>query len=87
MVAGVGAVGELQALALPQEVDGVLAGGVPAAQGLDANGSRRARAHLAGETTLEEIRFVLFGEPTYRLFEMVNDAVKVKEQMERLKRR
>jgi len=46
-----------------------------------------ARAHLAGETPLEEIRFVLFGEPSYRVFEMVNDAARVAEQMERLARR
>lgn len=43
-----------------------------------------ARRHLAGDTSLEEIRFVLFGEPAYRVFEMVNDAAKVAEQMERL---
>jgi O-acetyl-ADP-ribose deacetylase (regulator of RNase III) len=46
-----------------------------------------ATAHLAGETTLEEIRFVLFGEPTYRVFEMANDAEKVRAQMERLSSR
>jgi O-acetyl-ADP-ribose deacetylase (regulator of RNase III) len=46
-----------------------------------------ARRHLAGETTLEEIRFVLFDEPAYRVFEMVHDAAKVAEQMERLGRR
>jgi O-acetyl-ADP-ribose deacetylase (regulator of RNase III) len=46
-----------------------------------------ARAHLRGETSLEEIRFVLFGEPTYRVFESVNDAAAVQEQMERLRRR
>jgi O-acetyl-ADP-ribose deacetylase (regulator of RNase III) len=46
-----------------------------------------ARAHLAQSTSLEEIRFVLFGEPAYRVFEMVNDAAKVAEQMERLARR
>lgn len=46
-----------------------------------------ARAHLAGETGLEEIRFVLFGEPMYRLFEMALDAAKVAEQMERMRRR
>jgi len=50
-----------------------------------------ARAHLGGErggeTSLEEIRFVLFGEPAYRVFEMVNDAAKVAEQMERLRSR
>ncbi len=43
-----------------------------------------ARAHLAGETSLEEIRFVLFGEPSYRLFEAAQDAAKIREQMERL---
>ncbi|MCP3984362.1 MAG: hypothetical protein GY723_08230 [bacterium] len=46
-----------------------------------------ARSHLAGETTLEEIRFVLFGEPAYRVFEMVNDAAKVTAQMERMRSR
>jgi O-acetyl-ADP-ribose deacetylase (regulator of RNase III) len=46
-----------------------------------------ARAHLRGETSLEEIRFVLFGEPTYRVFEMVHDAAKVQEQMDRLRSR
>ena len=46
-----------------------------------------ARRHLAGETSLEEIRFVLFGEPAYRVFEMVNDAAKVAAQMERLRAR
>jgi O-acetyl-ADP-ribose deacetylase (regulator of RNase III) len=46
-----------------------------------------AAAHLAGETTLEEVRFVLFGEPTYRVFEMARDAAKVQEQMERLRSR
>ncbi len=47
-----------------------------------------ARRHLeAGDTTLEEIRFVLFGEPAYRVFEMVHDAAKVAAQMERLRRR
>jgi len=46
-----------------------------------------AQRHLAGESSLEEIRFVLFGEPAYRVFEMVNDAAKVAAQMERLKGR
>ena len=46
-----------------------------------------ARAHLAGQTTLTEIRFVLFGEPMYRLFEMANDAAKVAEQMARMRKR
>lgn len=43
-----------------------------------------ARAYAGGGTSLEEIRFVLFGEPAYRVFEMVNDAAKVAAQMERL---
>lgn len=46
-----------------------------------------ARAHLEGETFLEEIRFVLFGEPAYRLFEQVNDASRIAAQMARLERR
>jgi O-acetyl-ADP-ribose deacetylase (regulator of RNase III) len=45
-----------------------------------------ARRHLAEPTSVEEIRFVLFGEPAYRVFEMVHDAAKVAEQMERLAR-
>lgn len=43
-----------------------------------------ARSHLESETTVEEIRFVLFGEPAYRVFEMVNDQAKVAAQMARL---
>ena len=46
-----------------------------------------AREHLAGETSLSEIRFVLLGEPAYRLFEMTKDAAAVAAQMERLRRR
>jgi O-acetyl-ADP-ribose deacetylase (regulator of RNase III) len=46
-----------------------------------------ARAHLAADSKLEEIRFVLFGEPAYRVFEMVKDAAAVRDQMLRLRRR
>lgn len=46
-----------------------------------------ARAHLRGATTLTEIRCVLFGEPSFRVFEMVQDAAKVAEQMEKLRSR
>jgi O-acetyl-ADP-ribose deacetylase (regulator of RNase III) len=46
-----------------------------------------ARAHLRAATSLEEIRFVLFGEPSFRVFEMVQDAAKVTEQMARLRAR
>jgi O-acetyl-ADP-ribose deacetylase (regulator of RNase III) len=46
-----------------------------------------ARAHLAGETSLEEIRFVLRGEPSYRVFESANDAIAVRDQIARMRRR
>jgi len=46
-----------------------------------------ARDHLAGNTTLAEIRFVLFGEPTYRIFEATNDAAKIHDQMAKLRAR
>jgi O-acetyl-ADP-ribose deacetylase (regulator of RNase III) len=44
-----------------------------------------ARAHLDGDTPLEEIRFVLFGEPMYRVFESAKDAYAVRLQMERMR--
>ena len=46
-----------------------------------------ARAHLAGETALREVRFVLFGEPMFRVFEAALDAAKVEAQMEALRAR
>lgn len=46
-----------------------------------------ARRHMDSHGCLDEIRFVLFGEPAYRVFEMVNDAAQVSAGMERLKRR
>jgi O-acetyl-ADP-ribose deacetylase (regulator of RNase III) len=36
--------------------------------------------------TLEEIRFVLAGEPAYRVFEQVADAERIRIQMEKLRR-
>ena len=45
-------------------------------------GTARRFAEEKGDTAaLEEIRFVLLGEPAYRVFEMVNDAAKVEAQM------
>jgi len=46
-----------------------------------------ARAHLAGRTSLEEIRFVLLGEPAFRVFEMANDAARVAETLAKLQDR
>ena len=42
------------------------------------------RRHIDGGTSLEEVRFVVFGEPAYRLFEQVMDAEKIRKQLERL---
>jgi|DewCreStandDraft_4_1066084.scaffolds.fasta_scaffold257022_1 O-acetyl-ADP-ribose deacetylase (regulator of RNase III) len=42
-----------------------------------------ARAHLAGETSLEEIRFVLSDEPALRVFEAVQDGFRIAEQARR----
>jgi O-acetyl-ADP-ribose deacetylase (regulator of RNase III) len=42
-----------------------------------------ARAHLGGETSLEEIRFVLAGEPALRVFEAVQDGFRIAEQARR----
>ncbi len=44
-----------------------------------------ARRHLDGETSIEEIRFVLFGEPAYRVFEYVEDARRIQIQLEKLR--
>jgi len=45
-----------------------------------------AREHLAQKTSIEEVRFVLFGEPAYRMFEQVEDAERIRIQMEKLGR-
>jgi len=44
-----------------------------------------ARAQLGAGAALEEVRFVLRGEPAYRVFEMVDDAARVAAQMERMR--
>ena len=44
------------------------------------------RRHIDRGTELEEIRFVLFGEPAYRVFEQVHDAERIRIQMEKLRR-
>jgi O-acetyl-ADP-ribose deacetylase (regulator of RNase III) len=55
----------------------------PGGQDRSSGGSTPAEE----EPALEEIRFVLFGEPAFRLFEMVHDAAKVEAQMRRLRER
>ena len=49
--------------------------------------ARRYVQDRGANAIVEEIRFVLFGEPAFRLFEMVNDAAKVEEQMRKLRER
>ena len=46
-----------------------------------------ARRAAAQPSSLEEIRFVLYGEPAFRVFEMVDDAAKVEAQMRKLRDR
>ncbi len=46
-----------------------------------------ARRVAEAGCSMQEIRFVLYGEPAFRVFEMVQDAVKVEAQMRKLKGR
>lgn len=46
-----------------------------------------AQDHLAGATSVEEIRFVVAGEPAFRVFESVQDAARIAAQMARLRAR
>lgn len=78
---------DCQTVAIPAIGTGV--GGLPMQRCAEIS-LAEARAYAeaqAGRTSLEEIRFVLFGEPSYRLFEMVNDAAKVEAQMRKLRSR
>lgn len=45
-----------------------------------------ARLAVADPGRIEEIRFVVAGEPAFRVFESVQDAARIAEQMERLAR-
>jgi O-acetyl-ADP-ribose deacetylase (regulator of RNase III) len=45
-----------------------------------------AQRQLDGPSSLEEIRFVLFGEAAYRVFEQVHDAMRIRAQLERMRR-
>ncbi len=44
------------------------------------------QAFCAADSSLEEVHFVLYGEPDYRIFEQVHDAAKIRAQMEKLGR-
>ena len=73
----------LRSLALPAIGTGV--GGFPLQRCAEIM-LAEVDAHLEGESPLEEVRFVLFGEPAYRVFEQVQDAEKIRLQMEKLRR-
>lgn len=49
--------------------------------------ARRFAEERGDQGPLEEVRFVLMGEPSFRVFEMVNDAAKVEAQMRRMSER
>ena len=44
------------------------------------------RSFLDKPSSLEEVVFVIYGEPSYRIFEQVNDAAKIRAQMDKLRR-
>ena len=46
-----------------------------------------ARRVAEAGCSMQEIRFVLYGEPAFRVFEMVQDAVKIEAQMLKLQGR
>jgi O-acetyl-ADP-ribose deacetylase (regulator of RNase III) len=73
----------LQSIAFPAIGTGV--GGFPTQRCAEVMlGQVRAQQDDPG--SLEEVRFVLFGEPTYRVFEMVHDAELVKAGLAKLGR-
>ena len=74
----------LRSVAFPAIGTGV--GGYPIQKCAEVMLAEVQRHAESGSSSLEEVRFVLFGEPTYRVFEAVNDAEKVRIQMEKLRR-
>lgn len=46
-----------------------------------------AREFCQAGTSVEDLHFILAGEPLFRVFEMVHDAAKVEEQMKKLRER
>lgn len=73
----------LRSLAFPALGTGV--GGFPMQRCAEVM-LEETRRHLDGPTSLEEVRFVLLGEPAYRVFEMVNDAERVRAGLARLRK-
>jgi len=74
---------QLRSMAFPAVGTGV--GGFPLQRCAEVM-LAEVRSHLDAPTSLETVQFVLFGEPAYRVFEMVNDAEKVRAGLARLRR-
>ena len=73
----------LRSVALPAIGTGV--GGFPMQRCAELM-LEEAQGFAERDPRLEEIRFVLFGEPAYRLFEDVRDAAVIRVQLERMRR-
>ena len=73
----------LRSVALPAIGTGV--GGFPMQRCAEVM-LEEAQVFVERDPTLDEIRFVLLGEPAYRLFEQVRDAAKIRLQLERMRR-
>jgi O-acetyl-ADP-ribose deacetylase (regulator of RNase III) len=71
-----------RSLALPAIGTGV--GGLPLARCAEVM-LEEAQAHLRGPTSLEEVRFVLRGEPALRVFEQVHDQGRIAAQLRQLR--
>jgi O-acetyl-ADP-ribose deacetylase (regulator of RNase III) len=77
----------VRSLAVPAIGTGVGGLGLQRCAEISLACARRYAEEEGATSPLEEIRFVLLGEPAYRVFEMVNDAAKVEAQMRRMGRR
>ncbi len=73
----------LRSIALPAIGTGI--GGFPMQRCAEVM-LEEAQGFAERDPRLEEIRFVLFGEPAYRLFEDVRDAARIRVQLERMRR-
>jgi O-acetyl-ADP-ribose deacetylase (regulator of RNase III) len=73
----------LRSVALPALGAGV--GGLPLQRCAELM-LEEVRGHISAGSTLDEVRFVLLGEPAYRLFEGILDAERIRAQLKRLGR-
>ncbi len=74
---------QLRSIAFPAIGTGV--GGFPVQRCAEVM-LEEVRAHLSRPTSLETVHFVLFGEPAYRVFELADDAERVRATLARFAR-